>query len=117
MANEKNLIPGGHKLTLEEQSAGGKASGEKRRLRAAVRKILESAMPQDMESIRAQLEAIGITGGTFAEGVAMAMTLNAINGDKASADWVRDTAGEKPKDEVEHSGGVVFLSGEDDISD
>lgn len=117
MANEQNLIPGGHKLTHEEQSNGGKASGEKRRLRAAVRKILESAMPQDMESIRVQLEAIGITGGTFAEGVAMAMTLNAINGDKPSADWVRDTAGEKPKDEVEHSGGVVILSGDDDIAD
>ena len=117
MANEQNLIPGGYIPTKEEASKGGKKSGDNRRLRAAVRKILESAMPQDMESIRAQLEAIGITGGTFAEGVAMAMTLNAMKGDKASADWVRDTAGEKPKDEVEHSGGVVFLSGEDDISD
>ena len=47
----------------------------------------------------------------------MAMTLNALKGDKASADWVRDTSGEKPKDEIEHSGGVVFLSGEDEISD
>lgn len=117
MANEKNLIPGGHKLTLEEQSQGGKVSGEKRRLRAAVKKILESELPQDMDELTERLNAIGITGGTFAEGVAMAMTLNALKGDKASADWVRDTSGEKPKDEVEHSGGVVFLSGEGDISD
>ena len=117
MANEQNLIPGGHKLTLEEQSAGGKASGEKRRLRAAVKKILDSPMPDDMEELLGRLNAIGINGGTFAEGVAMAMTLNAMKGDKPSADWVRDTAGEKPKDEIEHSGGVVILSGEDDISD
>ncbi len=117
MANEQNLIPGGHKLTLEEQSQGGKVSGEKRRLRAAVRKILESAMPDDMEELKQKLEAVGITGGTFAEGVAMAMTINAMKGDKPSADWVRDTAGEKPKDEIEHSGGVVILSGDDDIAD
>ena len=51
MANEKNLIPGGHKLTLEEQSQGGKVSGEKRRLRAAVKKILESELPQDMDEL------------------------------------------------------------------
>jgi hypothetical protein len=117
MANEHNLIPGGHKLTLEEQSQGGKVSGEKRRLRAAIKKILESELPQDMEELTEKLNAIGITGGTFAEGVAMAMALNALKGDKASADWVRDTSGEKPKDEIEHSGGVVFLLGEEDIVD
>lgn len=117
MANEQNLIPGGYIPTKEEASKGGKKSGENRRLRAAVRKILESAMPIEMEELTAQLEAIGINGGTFAEGVAMAMTLNAMKGDKPSADWVRDTAGEKPKDEVEHSGGVVILSGDDDIAD
>lgn len=117
MANEQNLIPGGHRLTLEEQSAGGKKSAENRRLRAAVRKILESAMPDDMEDLKQKLEAIGVNGGTFAEGVAMAMTINAMKGDKPSADWVRDTAGEKPKDEIEHSGGVVILSGDDDIAD
>ena len=31
MANEKNLIPQAHKLTVEEQSKGGKASGKARR--------------------------------------------------------------------------------------
>lgn len=117
MANEQNLIPGGHQLTKEEQSQGGKKSGETRRLRAAVRKILDSAMPDDMEDLKQKLEAIGVNGGTFAEGVAMAMTINAMKGDKPSPDWVRDTAGEKPKDEIEHSGGVVILSGDDDIAD
>ena len=31
MANEQNLIPGGYKLSVEEQSMGGKRSGEVRR--------------------------------------------------------------------------------------
>ena len=32
MANEQNLIPGGHKLTKEEASKGGVESGKTRRL-------------------------------------------------------------------------------------
>lgn len=117
MANEHNLVPGGHIPTKEEAAKGGKRSGEIRRLRAAVKKILESQMPEDMQDIKQKLADIGIDAGTFAEGVAMAMTINAIKGDKPSADWVRDTAGEKPKDEVDISGGVVILSGDDDIAD
>lgn len=36
-----NLIPQAHVLTLEEQSAGGKASGEARREKATMKKTLE----------------------------------------------------------------------------
>ena len=43
MANEQNLIPAsdpkGHKLTVEEQSMGGKASGKARRQRKTLREI------------------------------------------------------------------------------
>ena len=39
--NEKNLIPGAHKLTVEEQSKGGKASGVSRGFRSAVKKRLK----------------------------------------------------------------------------
>ncbi len=38
--NEKNLIPGAHKLTLEEQSRGGKASAISRSFRSATKKKL-----------------------------------------------------------------------------
>lgn len=37
MANEQNLIPQAHVLSVEEQSKGGKASGETRRKRKALR--------------------------------------------------------------------------------
>lgn len=46
MANIENLIPGGHKLTLEEQSAGGKASGEARREKATMKKTLEMLLDE-----------------------------------------------------------------------
>ena len=41
MANEQNLIPAAHKLTVEEASKGGKASGEARRKKREIREMLE----------------------------------------------------------------------------
>ena len=41
MANPKTLIPEAHKLTLEDQSNGGKRSGEVRREKATMKKTLE----------------------------------------------------------------------------
>ena len=41
MANPKTLIPEAHKLTLEDQSNGGKRSGEVRREKATMREILK----------------------------------------------------------------------------
>ena len=49
MANEQNLIPGAHRLTVEEQSKGGEASGKERRrkanLRRAAKELLEGVYP------------------------------------------------------------------------
>lgn len=39
MANEQNLIPQAHKLTVEEQSKGGRISGEKKRQRKTLAQI------------------------------------------------------------------------------
>lgn len=39
--NDQNLIPGAHKLTVEEQSRGGKASGAARGFRSTIKKRLK----------------------------------------------------------------------------
>ena len=44
MANEKNLIPQAHELTVEEQSRGGKASGKARREKANLRKMAQAIL-------------------------------------------------------------------------
>ena len=117
MANEKNLIPGAHKLTVEEQSKGGKASGEVRKLRAAVKRALETSLPNGMAELKEALEKAGIDT-TNDNGIAFAMVLKALQGDTSAANWVRDTSGEKPKDELEIGGeAVVIISGEDNIAD
>lgn len=62
MANEQNLIPQAHKLTLEEQSLGGKKSGEVRRKRKAIKEQMELLMslPVKNEKGKKILEEFGI---------------------------------------------------------
>ena len=40
--NNENLIPGAHKLTVEEQSRGGKASGVSRSFKSALKNKLKA---------------------------------------------------------------------------
>ena len=120
MANEQNLNPFGT-LTESEQreisSKGGKASGEARKLRAAVKRVLEISLPNGMDELKEKLEKAGIDT-TNDNGIAFAMVLKALQGDTSAANWIRDTAGEKPKDEVSLGGdAVVIISGDDNIAD
>lgn len=117
MANEQNLIPGAHKLTQEEQSEGGKKSGEVRRLKAAVKKALDGKVPEDMQELIKVLENAGVDT-TNDNGIAFAVVLKALKGDLSAATWIRDIVGEKPKDELQIGGdGVVIIAGSDKIAD
>lgn len=46
MAREDNLRPGEYKLTLEEQKAGGRKSGEVRKEKATMKKTLEMLLDE-----------------------------------------------------------------------
>lgn len=48
--NDENLIPQAHKLTVEEQSKGGKASGISRNFKGALKKRLKGN-PETMDKI------------------------------------------------------------------
>lgn len=48
MANEQNLIPQAHKLTVEEQSAGGKKSAQVRREKKTIQKILNELLDTEV---------------------------------------------------------------------
>lgn len=109
MANESNLIPGGHKFTQEEASAGGKASGKARRLQGAIKKALESkASSAEFQEI---FDRFGIETDSrdYAAAIACALITKAANGDLSAAGFVRDSIGEKPKEEISLDGGVVIV--------
>ena len=113
MANEQNLIPGGHELTKEEASKGGKASGKTRRLQSAIKRALESkATSEEFNDI---FEQFGIEEGDrdYSLVVACALVNKAAKGDLSAISLLRDTIGEKPKEEIDLNGGVVIV---DDIT-
>ena len=108
MANEQNLIPGAHALTVEEQSRGGKASGKARRER---RKLAEAfdmllslpEMPGDAEQLEAVLSAADLEGAnlTVQDRIALAVVSRARGGDTRAVELIRDTVGERPADKLE----------------
>lgn len=109
MANEQNLIPGAHTLTREEVSKGGKRSGEKRRLQSAIRKALESkANSPELNELFKQF-GIEEESRDYALAIACAITCKAAQGNLSAAEFIRNSIGEKPKEEIDLTGGVVII--------
>lgn len=113
MANQQNLIPGGYIPTKEEASKGGRESGRRRRLQSAIKKALESqASSAEFKEI---FEQFGVEEGdkSYAMAIACSLVIKAAKGDLSAAGFVRDSIGEKPKEEIDLNGGVVIV---DDIT-
>lgn len=96
MASSKdNLIPQAHVLTLEEQSAGGKASVEARRQKKAMREMLEMC-----------LEMKNNKGMTYRELATMGLIKGAIKGNAQNYKTILETLGELniPEEENRQNG-------------
>ena len=78
MANPKNLIPQAHKLTVEEQSMGGKASVKARRQRKTLAQIGDMIGGLDIKSDKNReiLRKAGITDEDMINDVGMMFRLN-----------------------------------------
>lgn len=112
MANEQNLIPGGHKLTQEEQSKGGKASGEARRNKKMLRDCIDYLLEREDKTVL-DTEGNPMSG---AEQLAYNLFVKALGEpDTAKAarafEVLRDTAGQKPVEKVETKQTVIDMSG------
>lgn len=87
---QTNLVPmRSVEEAREKGRKGGKKSGEARREKKRLRELLELA-----------LERVGDDGQTTAEAVTAALVAKALTGDVKAYEVIRDTVGEKPKDEV-----------------
>lgn len=76
--NDTNLIPGAHSLTVEEQSRGGKKSGEVRRrkrdMKACMQLLLSLPAPEEDHKI---LSDMGIDIEEFPEDITNMLVVNA----------------------------------------
>lgn len=95
MANEQNLIPQAHKLTVEEASRGGIASGKTRARNAKLKELfrLYGSMPDPDCEGRTNNESMVVNQYKLAK--------SDKPGSTQAAAFIRDTSGEKPHDVLE----------------
>lgn len=74
MPNAKNLKPRAHSLTVEEQSKGGRKSGETRRTNADIRKMLYAALFEEYTDKHTGKKIEGI------QGIVHALIVKSLNG-------------------------------------
>ena len=98
MANPENLIPQAHKLTVEEASRGGIASGKARRERKTLKQIGDMIGSLDIKSPknRAILKDAGIEDEDMINDVGMLFRLNlkAQSGDAKSIELLAKLRGQ-----------------------
>lgn len=92
MANEANLIPQAHQLTVEEASKGGKKSGEVRRAKRTFRELMEEygSLPDENNTGLTNDQAVMIAQYKLAKDPK-------ATGSTKAAEFIRDTKGESPK--------------------
>lgn len=111
-----NLIPQSER-TKEEQRAvakkGGIASGKARREKKMMRETLETLLKMpltdkklsDVEQIKS-LAALSGKNITVQDAILLAQVKKAMKGDTRAAEYIRDTSGNKIKNELQLSGNV-----------
>ena len=118
--NEDNLISLADRTKEEQREiarqggiASGKARKEKKLFKEQIQLLL--SLPLKDEKAKKQLEKLGIDTDNIDNQMAMviAMWQKAIKGDVQAFNTLRDTAGEKPKDLVEHSGAIPVVIDDD----
>lgn len=105
MANPENLIPQAHKLTVDEQSKGGRNSGRTRRKKKTFRELIQvfGATYVSKPDIVEEMTAMGIEPEDLTNDMAVVIGqyTAAVKGKTDAATWIRDTKGEKPHDVLE----------------
>ncbi len=103
-----NLIGPGDRTPDERRDSAvkaGIASGESRRKRKTIAEVAKAILdsPEHDPETLALLQEIGLDG-TKRDTMTLAQILRAIKGDPDSFRLIRDTIGEKPRDELEIGG-------------
>lgn len=101
---EDNLVPQAHKLTVEEQSNGGKASGEARRKKRDMKASIEALFAmQTSDKFINKFKKMGYDVPddlTNEQAMTISLVAKSISGDTRAANLVMDILGEKHHDKL-----------------
>lgn len=103
MKGKDNLVPQNERTKEEQREIaimGGKASGEARRKKKGMKEALKLLLELDVKSpkLREQMKQLGIDDDNLTNEMALmvAQLQKAMKGDVQSANFIRDTSGQKP---------------------
>ena len=94
MGNIDNFKGNTHKLTADEQSAAGKKSGETRRAKKELKRAIELLLEREFTDNNGDVYS-------GAEVLAVKLFEKAKKGDVRAFEVLRDTAGQKPTEQIE----------------
>lgn len=97
MANEKNLKPQAHTLTVEEQSKGGKKSAQSRKDKKAFKELAKTILSLSTtdETMVELARSMGVENPDNKQMVVIGLTLSAIKGNHNAFDRLLELTGEK----------------------
>lgn len=109
----------------ENGRKGGIKSGEVRRAKKAMRETLEILLSMPLNNKKCydvdEIQNFGKLHGKNIDvqtAILIKQIQKALKGDLSSAEFIRDTSGQKPKDNMEINGAIpVVISGEDELED
>lgn len=112
MGNNKNLVPftseQSHEEAVKNGSKGGKASGKKRREQKAFKELCDSFLNSHITSdeLKEKMLSYGVANEdiSYKMAIVVAMARQAVGGNVRAFEALRDTCGEKPKDNVSFNG-------------
>ena len=115
MANKNNLIPQAHKLTVEEQSKGGKKSVKSKKQKKYIKEMLEEIMILDLPEckLNEDMRKLGISEENMSIQMAMCVMLvkQAVFGNLKAYQLIRDQIDKNPKEGVvEPLQNIVFIN-------
>lgn len=93
----------------KDSSKGGKASAKKRLQKKTFKDLCDTFLDSEVtsEEMKEKMKALGINEDvSYKMAMVIAITHRAIKGDTKAFEVLRDTIGEKPKEEIEVSGEV-----------
>lgn len=95
MANEKNLVPQAHKLTVEEQSKGGKNSVEAKKKKIYIKDLFELLMSLNLQddTLKKQIQSLGIPEDelTIQMALCVAVTNRALQGNLKAFELIQNS--------------------------
>lgn len=124
MANEQNLKPfqAGDNRAAAAGRKGGIASGVAKREKKQMREVAAALLELPIRKGKAKEDAKSLAefqgqNVTVQQAILLAMAKKALKGDKAAAEFIRDTAGQKPVDDINLMAQVAPVQIIDDIPD